>query len=715
MKNLLLLFMTVYSLNAYSQRTCGSHTLYEHNMATDENFQKRDKQIEDFTLQFMKSHSSSRMAAEEVIIPVVFHVVYNTSIPKENIPDAAIYEQLETLNKDFNALNEDILKVPEPFKPFIGNFKLKFVLANRDPNGNVTNGILRVPTTRKDFNILNNNIKYANKGGSAAWDTKSYLNIWVGDVKDEANQPGLLGYATFPTSVGSVLDGVVISYTALGKTGAVSPFNLGRTATHEVGHYFNLRHIWGNQNNCTSDDLVGDTPQQYKASSGNPTFPKEDQCTKGNGIMFMNYMDYSYDKSLIMFTLEQASRMTAALDGPRKLLKTSKGYVDEPKNNVDLQLLRIVYPITNICFGDVSPIVRVKSLGVNEVKNFTVSLHLNNILTQSQSWSGVMHFGDSVNIVFDPIFLAEGAYNVSYTVTLSGDENPDNNSKSQVLNVAGVTALPFNENFESLLFNNGVAINNPDGKITWTRSSINASTLGNYSFFINNFEYDPEALDVGYGEKDDIVLPNLSFSNQSNVKMIFDLSAAQYTSVMTSDNNWDSLQVLISTDCGKSFSLLYNKFAGSLITIPTAKTTFFTPSQLSQWRTETIDLSAYDGLDQVKLVIRNISNFENNIYIDNLRILGDVVTGLNQTSSEVQISLFPNPTNQQVTVRMGHLVSKLKSVEWINMMGQSVSMDMLYNDRNTLYFDFSNQSKGLYIARFLFEDGSVKTDKLLVQ
>ncbi|MCO5230226.1 MAG: M43 family zinc metalloprotease [Chitinophagales bacterium] len=715
MKYFLLLFMAISSINVYAQRSCGSHTLYEHLLQNNPDVQVKERQIEDFTQEYIKSHPYSRMAADEIIIPVVFHVVYHTNAPKQNVGDVTIFEQMEILNNDFNGLNADISKVPDPFKPYIGNFKIRFVLANRDPQGNPTNGIIRLATTRTDFNILNNNIKKADKGGSAAWDTKSYLNIWVGDVKDEANKPGLLGYATFPSSAGTALDGVVISYSALGKTGAISPYNLGRTATHEVGHYFNLRHIWGDADNCTADDGIGDTPQQYKASSGNPTFPKTDQCTKGDGIMFMNYMDYSFDKSLIMFTLEQANRMSAALNGPRKGLKTSKGYVDEtPKSAIDLQLQKIVYPDKNFCSGEANPIVLVKSLGSNTVNNFTVSMSVNNVPTQEKSWSGVLNFSDSTFIIFNPINFQEGTYNITYTVSINGDEKPENNSLSQIVTVKGATALPYSENFESLIFNNGTTINNPDAKITWARSSQGISTLGNYSYFMNNYEYNPVELGVGYGEKDDIILPNLNFANHTNVSLTFDLAAAQYTNVMTSDNNWDSLQVLISTDCGKSFNILYNKYAGSLVTVASPKTTFFTPTP-AQWRTETINLGAYDGQDAVRLMIRNISNFENNIYIDNLKISGDVVTGIKDFSSSAQMSIYPNPSTGKVTVRMENLSSKLKAIEWVNMMGQTISMDMQNNVGNTLSFDFSKQTKGLYIAKFLFEDGSVKTEKLLLQ
>ena len=151
-----------------------------------------------------------------------------------------------------------------------------------------------------------------NNGGKAPWDNTKYLNVWIGNL----TSIGLLGFATPPGTAGND-DGTVISHDAWGTMGTVvSPNHLGRTATHEIGHYLNLEHVWGLNGGCNDDDMVTDTPNQDTESGGCPTFPLLDNCTtSGDGVMFMNYMDYSDDACLVMFTAGQKARMLAALNG----------------------------------------------------------------------------------------------------------------------------------------------------------------------------------------------------------------------------------------------------------------------------------------------------------------------------------------------------------------------------------------------------------------
>ncbi len=185
--------------------------------------------------------------------------------------------------------------------------------------GNHTTGITYTETVADAFSDRGDKVKFKAKGGANAWNTKKYLNIWVCTL--ETGPTGqLLGYAQFPGGP-SKTDGVVILNSAFGTTGsAKAPFNLGRTTTHEVGHFLNLRHIWGDDEDCLGKDFVDDTPNCETANTGKPTFPHI-SCNNGpNGDMFMNYMDYTDDDSLFMFTPAQVARMMATLEGPRKSL-----------------------------------------------------------------------------------------------------------------------------------------------------------------------------------------------------------------------------------------------------------------------------------------------------------------------------------------------------------------------------------------------------------
>lgn len=262
-------------------------------------------------------------------IPVVVHVVYGNA--SQNISDAQIQSQIAILNQDYRKLNSDFnTSVNTAFGNAGADCQIEFCLAQQDPNGQATTGITRTSTTSSPFNQSGDDVKFTNSGGHDAWPSNKYLNIWVCDLANN-----LLGYAQFPGGPANT-DGVVIKYNAFGNTGAVtSPYNKGRTATHEVGHWLDLRHIWGDDSGACvatggSDDLVSDTPEQKDQNFGCPTFPLISgagaNCAGTNpGAMFMNYMDYTNDACMYMFTSGQSTRMNAALTTSRASLLTSAG------------------------------------------------------------------------------------------------------------------------------------------------------------------------------------------------------------------------------------------------------------------------------------------------------------------------------------------------------------------------------------------------------
>ncbi|HKX42562.1 MAG TPA: zinc metalloprotease [Burkholderiaceae bacterium] len=245
-------------------------------------------------------------------VDVVVHVLQSPGAGK--VTPAQVAAQIKVLNQDYRARNSDRSKVPAVWKGLVADAMVEFRLAAKDPGGKPTDGILHVPTTVAQFG-QNDSMKDPARGGSAPWPSDKYLNIWVCPLKD-----GLLGYAQFPGGPKET-DGVVIATSAFGTGGsAQAPFNKGRTCTHEVGHYFNLRHIWGDTEDCSGSDFVSDTPNAEGPNYGTPTFPLI-SCRNGpSGDMFMNYMDYVDDVAMFMFTPEQVARMRAALEGPRKTL-----------------------------------------------------------------------------------------------------------------------------------------------------------------------------------------------------------------------------------------------------------------------------------------------------------------------------------------------------------------------------------------------------------
>src|ERR1051326_1569000 len=299
-----------------TRRTCGTHDVHLAMLRSNPDYARARTTIETRGRNLALAGPAER--AGPYRIPVVAHVIYRAA--EENISDQQITSQIDVLNRDFRMKNPDVTNVPAPFKQFASDAQIEFALASRDPKGQPTNGITRTQTTVPRF-FEDNGMKFTASGGADAWDSSRYLNIWVCPeiIRRDNGQP-LLGYAQFPGGLPAT-DGVAILHKAFGTTGtAGAPFDLGRTATHEIGHWLDLFHIWGDKSDCTGDDQVADTPRQQQENYGTPNFPHV-TCDNGpNGDMFMNYMDYVDDRAMFMFTAGQVARMQATLAGARSTL-----------------------------------------------------------------------------------------------------------------------------------------------------------------------------------------------------------------------------------------------------------------------------------------------------------------------------------------------------------------------------------------------------------
>ena len=257
-----------------------------------------------------KTASRDTLKDEVIVIPVVVHVLFNNQ--EQNISDQQALSQIDALNKDYRRMNADTANTPAPFKNVAADTRIVFCLAKVDPQGKNTTGIIRKYTKESIF-LADDAMKFSSSGGDDAWDATKYLNIWVCNLFGRT-----LGYAVLPGSPAN-RDGVVMKYNVFGTTGAViAPYNKGRTATHEIGHWLGLRHLWGD-NNC-GDDGIADTPPQQAGNNYCPTFPHLSSCSiNGSGDMFMNYMDFTDDACMNLFTQGQKTAMRSlfALGNPR--------------------------------------------------------------------------------------------------------------------------------------------------------------------------------------------------------------------------------------------------------------------------------------------------------------------------------------------------------------------------------------------------------------
>ena len=279
-----------------ARRSCGTMAAHMRLLERFPAFRQRQFALEMATTE---RRAAAARVARLVTVGVVVNVVYQTS--QQNVSDSQIKSQIAVLNRDFAATNPDREKVPAPWQGLVTDSRLRFKLAK----------VVRKKTTRSSFST-DDGVKRASGGGVAPFQPQSHLNLWVCALAD-----GVLGYAQFPGGP-TATDGVVIDSHAFGTKGtAQAPFDLGRTATHEVGHYFNLRHIWGDTEDCSGSDFVADTPNAAGPNFGTPAFPSV-TCSNGPyGDMFMNYMDYVDDAAMFLFTAQQVVRIRTALEVSR--------------------------------------------------------------------------------------------------------------------------------------------------------------------------------------------------------------------------------------------------------------------------------------------------------------------------------------------------------------------------------------------------------------
>lgn len=322
---LLCLFLfTGYSLSAqkecvttqYEDQLLKQYPALQHNINASRSFLSNPR------LESVMGAGTPAGVAPVITIPVVVHVLYKDA--SQNISDEQIHSQIDVLNKAFQLLHADTNKIPARFRDLAANCRIEFCLAKVDPQGYATNGIVRRSTWVTMYGV-DDRIKFTDQGGSDAWDSQRYLNIWVGNLAG-----GIVGYSS-PIGGPANKDGIAILPVAFGTVGtARAPYHLGKTMVHEVGHWLGLRHIWGDA--LCGDDLVDDTPTQRSSNRGCPSGVKLSCATSGNGDMYMNYMDLTSDDCMLMFTHGQMNRMRAAFapGGPRHGILSSQGCSGTP-------------------------------------------------------------------------------------------------------------------------------------------------------------------------------------------------------------------------------------------------------------------------------------------------------------------------------------------------------------------------------------------------
>jgi hypothetical protein len=671
LKNFTLLLLAVFSFLVFntnakaqsqpSHRTCATDELMQQLFQTDPVARARYENTQRQLNTILNNRQNRTQAI--VNIPVVVHIALpNPAL----VTDAIVQSQIDTLNFYFGSQPiGDSLRVYTPFRTTYGRSEIRFCLAKRTPANVSSTGIERFTSSTT----------YTAGGAHpsvnvAAWDPTKYLNVWVVPFTD-----GTLGYSylagTFTPS--DPRNGFVNDYRAFGAGPGTSSggynynlYNLGKTAVHEIGHYFNLLHPWGQLPNsnpgCANDDFCGDTPLSSAPIFGCPASPVTNTCSPAApGVMFQNHMDYADDACMYLFTANQTTRMTAALALADRIgLTTSNGCQPIVTTNDDASITAILTPSNgaNTACSSLPLSVTLRNNGTNAITSAVVRVRVNgaDVPAGAQNFAGNLAPGASTTVNLPNLNLAAlGAYTIKVHSTLPNgvpDSSPANDTATISLTRVGSSTLPVTENFEGATFpSTGWQNRNPDAPaIGWARATV-LSPGGTRAAFYDYYNY------ATNDAKDSLISPDIDMTNPPGLKLItFDRAYAsyQYPPFPSAE---DTLEIMVSTNCGASYTTVWKKFAAvvsnpnSLNTTTLNTTALYVPSTLSDYVTETIDITSVVGAAPVaRVLFKTINRFGNSLFVDNINISS-------QFKRDLGVTVITNPIANECSNTITPLVT----------------------------------------------------------
>ncbi len=706
---LYLFLMFLISLQA-QQNWCGTAELIKRKLVANPQLMQ---QYNDALAQLQQGgeQRGANALQQEVYVPVVFHIIHNGDAlgTGENITDAQVISQIDALNRDFNALDPDNVNIPAAFVGVLGNPHIHFCLARFDPDGNPTTGILREQFSQATWNsdsIIDNYLKPA-----TIWDHTRYLNIWSVRMGGQLVTDGVLAYSAFPYFSPADEDGVVARFNTIGTTGTLIPtYTLGKTISHEVGHWFGLQHVWGDDGGkCAGDqgagnDGISDTPDQGDMNFGCPTFPHV-SCTGSapNGDMFMNYMDYTDDACRNMFTQGQVNRMNFVLDNPRSAIKNAS---TQCFYALDAAVANISNPIDTICSLSFTPYITLRNEGTTTITSGTFYFQVNGSGVQIVPWNGSLAPLATVDVAM-PVQLASAGLNtIDVTFTGVNGQGADNYSLNDskdgtfyAYDGGNAAALPFTETFEGGFPQTNWSIYNPNNDLTWQASFNGAYGLSNTSTVFDNSAYatNPNK------KRDALITDAYDFSNTPYPQLKFDLAYAQKSSTL-----YDSLNVYYSLNCGSKWTRCWSQSGSVLATAPD-QSQQFTPSP-NQWKTVNLPIPFAAGQNKVTFKFENVSGWGNALYLDNINAENNQALGVASIDNKPSVQIFPNPSTGLVAVRLA-AAGTYSKVAVTNALGEMVTEENI--TANTLFIDLNNHSNGLYFLHFTGNNAAY-TGKLLL-
>ena len=630
--------------NGPTSRTCATYEVMQNLFSQDpiakERFDAQQKMFNEKISQIVNNRQNRINAI--ITVPVVVHI----GLPDPNlVTDVTVLRQLDTLNWTYgDASASDSLRTYTPFRTTYGRSEIRFCLAQRTPTNQPTNGIDRV---------INNNSFSTTVHPSTqipAWDPTKYLNIWVVQLSGD-----LLGYSFNPGAFapGDSRNGFVNDYRAFGSGASYlyPEYNGGKTAVHELGHYFNLDHTWGPNNTgnptCTLSDNCADTPPTSGPTFGCPPAPVLNVCSpSAPGVMWQNHMDYTDDVCMTLFTQNQATRMNSAIVSfpDRVGLTTSNGCVPPVLllNNASISAINTPSAGFVTCDPTIPLTVTLKNVGSNPLTSVTITVIRNAATIQTFNWTGNLASYASVSIPLNAVPLLLGANSIQVCTSLPNtvaDTDPGDDCMSITGTQGAGIALPLVEGFEGATFPPaGWIRNNPDAGITWQRTTIGVAHSGTAKAFLNHFDYST------VGATDDLRTPPFVIGTADSLWVSFWGAYRGFPGFP-----FDNFQLMISTNCGQTFEVIYNVRNDTAFVAPDgAPPTFgaggYYPTNVNEWTKKSFDLSSYIPAGNIMVQFRAINQFGNNMHLDDINI--DKKTFFNNDAGVIAVN---KPANRICT------------------------------------------------------------------
>ena len=693
------------SLNAQNQQVpnkCMSHEVLQQELQKHPELIQERMKFEQAVREYLeRTRDSGQKADGKRIIPVVFHIIHECG--PENISKEQILDQIRILNEDFSLTNPDFSNTPDAFAAIAADCQIEFRLAQKDDQGNCTDGIVRVYSSKTNEANNDNGVKSLSQ-----WSYYKYLNVWVvksiGSIQGTGGE--VLGYAQFPAGGLPSTDGIVLRHDCVGSIGTASNGAFGqrkgRTATHEIGHWLGLRHVWGDAD-CGSDG-IDDTPIAQGPNYGVcwSDYPHNiGACSGGdtiNGEMFMNYMDYSDDQCMSMFSQGQKEVMDGTLGFLRAFISSETNLEETGTSDEAFTNPQICSPVANFCENRTM---------VCESASVTFQDASYNAENYSREWEfqgGTPATSTAANPTVS--YDAAGEYAVKLTVTNDQGENVF--QKTDYITISPETPQLNQSSYWDFLddqtsFENNYRVFNDDNSINkwefsaWTGYGDFGSCLRMRNY--NNTPTEPDAF----------VTPSYNISSVGQPALLFRVSGAERGGEPS-----DQLRVYTSNNCGQTWILRKTWTGNDLITAGYFSNEFV-PSTTSQWSEFALGLSGVAAQTNVRFKFEFIAGEigSNNFYIDDIRI-GEAL-GLTDFATATALKLIPNPANHQVQLNFNILNTSQVNILVLDMLGKQVTemVSQQFNAGNQIYtMNLDALSAGVYLVE-LNIDGNKVFQKLL--